>query len=216
MLSALFVGAIYMIATEQINKLTADMSVKTAATDEMTKRDAARSTLANDIRFHAEQSEGQLALLFFISEKEKRIPVYQKMDTHKAALDQAIEHITPLITGADEKEALTRLVKMREVFRDNLQETVDALELDDREKATKLLSTATQDNLKEIRGLVEHLIKEQRVAISAGEQDVKDRNAEAESALVRSKNIVIASSLGAATVGVLLGLLLMRNTARPE
>jgi hypothetical protein len=214
-LTAMLLGAIYMLATERLNNLAAALIATKSAANEMTKTDSVQTALANDIRFHAEQSEWQLALLFFIKEKEMRIPVYAKMDEHKAALDRAIERITPLLTGANEKDALARLARQRAAFRDNLQETVDALELDDREKATRLLSTVTQENLKDIQGTVDQLINAQQATVTVREKTAEDRSAEAESTLANSRHMVIAASLGAAAIGLALGLLLMRNASRP-
>lgn len=211
----LLMGAIYMVVNERLASLDATMSAAAAATSEATQMNATREMLAHEIRLNAEQSEGKLALLFFIGKKENRIPVYGEMDRHNAALDQALARIRPLLTSTGEKKMLASLLALRETFRDNMQETVDALELNDREKAEALLSTTTRKNLQEIRSLIEHLVKEQQEAIAARQREVLEKKTETDAALSRSRAIIIGLGLGAAAVVLLLSLLLARKVAAP-
>jgi hypothetical protein len=216
LLTALFLIATYLIASERLNKLETAANEAMAASGELTKMDATRTSVANDIRFHAEQSEAQLALLFFISDKEKRIPVYGKMDAHKAALDQAIERISLLLTNAEDKGILSRLISLRETFRNNLQETVDALELDDREKAVQLLSSTTRNNLQDLRILVDELVSGQQDILLKNENAAQTKKTGIEANLSRASTITIGAGWCAAAIGLLLGLMLMRSTVRPE
>lgn len=214
-LVALFMAAIFMLVNERLNRLNVEMNDQVAAARVMSETDASRATLANDIRFHADQSESQLALLFFTGEKEKRVSVYGEMDKHNAALDVTISRITPLLATEDDKKLLSGLVKLRESFRNNLQETVDALELNDREKAMTLLSGSTQENLQEMRSLVIQLVKGQRDYTSDQKKEVSNLKEEAEATLSRSRAILIGLGLGAAMIGLLLGMLLTRRVAAP-
>lgn len=212
----LFIGAVVMIVADRLERLTVAKNEVVAAAREVSERDDMRAMLANDIRFHAEHGAGQLALLFVQKEKEQRVAVYGEMDKHSAAIDQAIARITPLLTGADEKEELSHLVKLREIFRDNLQETVDALELGDREKAESLLATSTRDNLQELRSIVAQLVKGQLVSGAAEKKEAQERKIEAEAALSHSRIVAIGLGLGVAMIGLLLGMILAKAPARPH
>lgn len=213
-LIALLLGAIYLLVAERLDRLDASMNEVAQAAGAVIQENAAREMLANEIRLNAEQSEGKLALLFFIGKKENRIPVYGEMDRHNAAFDQALARITPLLTSTVEKQILTRLLVLRQTFRDNMQETVDALELDDREKAETLLSTVTRDNLHELRELVARLINEQRNSISARQKAVLEEKSATDAALSQDRAIAIGSGLAAAAVILLLGMLLLGRKAR--
>ena len=127
----------------------------------------------------------------------------------------SIRRIRPLLTSTDEKKMLANLLALRETFRDNMQETVDALELNQREKAEALLSTTTRKNLQEIRSLIEHLVNEQQEVIAARQREVLENKAETDATLSRSRAIIIGSGLGAAAVVLLLSLLLARKVAAP-
>lgn len=210
-LVVLCIAAIYMVAAERLAMLDATLNEVSMESSEVIKKDAEREMLANNIRLHAEQSEGKLALLFFVEKKESRIPVYGEMDKYNAALDQDIARITPLLTSPEEKKLLSRLLALRITFRDNMQETVDALELNDREKAETLLSTSTRDNLKEIRSLVEQLAIEQQNLIAAREKALFERKSKTNADLSRSRDIVIGLGLGATMVVLFLGLMLTRR-----
>jgi hypothetical protein len=210
----LFMGAVIVIVADKLDRLTVAANEVVAAAREVNERDDTRAMLANDIRFHAEHGAGQLALLFVQKEKEQRVSIYGEMDKHSAAIDQAIAQITPLLSGADERKELSRLVKLRETFRDNLQETVDALELGDREKAETLLTTTTRDNLHELRSLVAQLVKGQLVSNAAEKNVARQRKIEAEAVLSQSRIVVIGLGLGAAMIGLLLGMILVKAPVR--
>ena len=214
LLVLLFIGAVIMIVADRLDRLAFAANEVVTAAHEVNERDDTRAMLANDIRSHAEQGAGQLSLLFVQKEKEKRVSIYGEMDAHSAAIDQAIARITPLLSGAEEKEELSRLLKLRETFRDNLQETVDALELGDEEKAETLLATATRDNLQELRGIVSQLVKGQLIAIAADTKLVQQRKSEAEATLSRSRLVVVGLGLGVAVIGLLLGMILIKAPAR--
>ena len=212
----LFIGAVSMIVVDRLDRLTVAAKEVVAAAREVNERDDARAMLANDIRFHAEHGAAQLALLFVQKEKEQRVSIYGEMDKHSAALDQAIARITPLFSSAEEKEELFHLVKLRETFRDNLQETVDALELGDREKAETLLATATRDNLQELRNIVAQLVKGQLDTIAADTKVTRQRKSEAEAVLSQSRIVIVGLGLGVAMIGLLLGLILIKAPVRSQ
>lgn len=207
----LLLAAIYVIVTDRLGKLDAARHEVEIASSQMEMMNATRENLANEISLNAEQSEGKLALLFFMGKKESRIPVYGEMDKHNAALDLALKRITPLLTRTEQKIMLSRLEASRETFRDNMQETVNALELNDREKAETLLSTSIRENLQEIRGLIKQLIKEQQSIIADQQREALEQKNEAEAALSRSRQIFIVLGSVSGIIVVLLGLVLSRR-----
>ena len=95
----LFLAAVVVVAVYRLDRMA-------ATTRDVIEGDAARAALANAVNLHAESSAGRLALLFILQEKEQRVAVYGEMDSHNAAIDQAIERLTPLLTKPDEKAAL--------------------------------------------------------------------------------------------------------------
>lgn len=200
-LVALFIGIAFMMVTEQLDRQNAAIEKEAARMHEAAIKNTARTTLAKEIHTHAEASAGQLALLFVLNDKDKRITAYGEMDRHNAAMDMAIERIGPLLEGADDKK--TRLISLRDAFRDGLQESVDALELNDKEKGKLLLSTVTLKNLQALRSLVEQIATEQPAQPMAPEK----------STFMDSRTAVIGLGLGSAVIALLLGMMLTRQEA---
>lgn len=216
LLAALYVGVIIFVVAERLDRLTSPYNEVHAATRQVTELDATRTKLTNDIRLHSEQSEGKLALIFLHGDKNKRVSDYGEMDKHNAAIDQAIAAFSPMLTNADEKEMLSRLVALRGTYRDNLHQAVDALELNDRENAQAIFSTSILNNLHDLQGLIAQLVKGERDSKAARQKEMLERNIQAEASLSRSRAITIGLGLGAAMIGLLLGIMLTRRVAAPH
>ena len=212
---AIIIGIIFLLVTQRLAKLAVPVSEVIAATHKMNEMDATLVTFTNDLRMHGEQSEGELALVFLHGKQEKRVLNYAEMDKHDAAITQAIAQITPLLTSPSEKEALSKLVTSRSTYRDNLFQTMDALELGNRAKAETLFSTLLLENLHELQGLVAKLVIVQQDAMSARHKEMLERKDNAEVTFSRSRVISIGLGLGAALVVLLPGLLLTRRMATP-
>lgn len=212
--AALLLAGLYWAVSIRLDRLDAAMRSQQSAANELIQRYASREQLANDIRLHAEQSEGKLSLIFFIASKERRMPIYGEMDGYNAMVDRSLERLAPLLQSTEERQLLARLQAVRNVFRDNMQETVDALELNDRTRAEALLTTIARDNLQEIRSLVDRLASLQQSALSALQKDVVERENETGSALLRSRAVTIGLGLAAAFFVLILGGLLGRRWAR--
>lgn len=212
----LLIGAVIMLVAEFLDRLIVPMNEEVVATREVMEMDATRTKLMDDIRFNAEQGEGKLALIFFHGKQENRVTNYGEMDKHDAAINQAIASITPLHTGADEKVVLSQLVALRESYRNNLLQAVDALELNDREQAQTIFSTLLLGNLRDMKTLVAQLVKGHQDSMSARQTEMLARKIAAEATLSRSRAVIIGVGLAAAIIILLLGLVLMRRISTPD
>lgn len=197
----LFLAAVVMVAVYRLDQLA-------TTTREVIEGDAARATLANAINLHAESSAGRLALLFILQEKQQRVAIYGEMDSHNAAIDQAIEHITLLLTKPDEKAALARVIALRETYRDKFHDAIEALELDDRESAERIMVTSTRSALHDLLAETSRLAESQRVSMLARQQEAAD-------SIKRSKYIVFGLGMAALLAGLLLAVVLTKGIAGP-
>ena len=205
----LLIGAVAMIATEFLGRLSVAASEEIAATGKQREIDAARVTLTDDIHLHTEQSEGNLALIFFHGKQQDRVTGYAQMDKHDAAINQAIASLGPLLADATEKAALTKLVALRESYRNNLLEAMDALELNDKEKAQTIFSTKLLGNLGEMKMLVKQLAKANQDSLSARQAQALAQKNAAEADQSRSRAVIIGLGLAAAIIILWLGRVLV-------
>jgi len=197
----LFLASVVMVAVYSLNQMT-------ATTQEVIEGDAARATLANAINLHAESSAGRLALLFILQKKAQRVAVYGEMDSHNEAIDQAIKNLAPLLNKPDEKAALTRVMKLREIYRERFQEAVEALELNDREYAEEIMTTSTRVTLNDLLVETSRLAEGQQVSMLARQND-------ATAAMTRSKYIVVGLGMAALLAGLWLAVILTKGIAGP-
>lgn len=197
----LFLAIVVMVAVSRLDQLA-------KTTREVIEGDAARATLANAINLHAESSAGRLALLFVLQQKEQRVNIYAGMDSHNAAIDKAIAGITPLLGKPDEKEALSRVVALRESYREKFQNAIEALELNDREAAERIMSTSTRVALHDLLDEVSKLAEGQQNAMrTKQEATAKD--------MAQAKLTVIGLGTLALLAGVALAVLLTKGISRP-
>lgn len=197
----LFMAIVVMMTVYRLDQLA-------ATTNDVIEGDAVRATQANAINLHAESSAGRLALLFILQQKEQRVAIYKEMDSHNAAIDQAIEHITPLLLKPEEKAALSRISALRETYREKFQDAVEALELNDRESAENIMVTSTRMALQELLNETSRLAEGQQVSMLA-------RQKEAATSMTRAKFIVIGLGVAALLAGLLLAVVLTRGIAGP-
>lgn len=197
----LFLAAVVMVAVYRLDQLA-------ATTRDVIEGDAARATLANAINLHAESSAGRLALLFILQEKEKRVAVYREMDGHNAAIDQAIERITPLLAKPNEKAALASVITLRETYREKFHDAIEALELNDRDAAERIMVTSTRIALNDL------LVETSRLA-EGQQQSMLARQKEATVSMTRSKYLVIGLGMAALLAGLLLAVILTKGIAGP-
>ncbi len=197
----LFLAAVVVVAVNRLDQLT-------TTTGEVIEGDAARATLANAINLHAESSAGRLALLFILQEKEQRVTVYAEMDSHNAAIDQAINSITPLLTSSNEKAALSRVIALRETYREKFHAAVEALELNDKAAAEKVMATSTRVALHELLAEVSKLADGQQASMQLKQKEAMDT-------MIRAKFIVIGLGIVAIIVGLLLAFLLTKGISVP-
>ncbi|KAF0205180.1 MAG: methyl-accepting chemotaxis [Gallionellaceae bacterium] len=197
----LFLVLVVMLAVNRLDQLT-------STTREVIEGDAARATLAHAINLHAESSAGRLALLFILQEKEQRVAVYREMDGHNAAIDETIKSIAPLLSNPDETAALSRITALREIYREKFQAAVEALELNDRAAAEKIMTTSTRIALQELLSEVSKLAQGQQLSMLA-------RQKEASEDMARAKFIVISLGVVALLVSLLLAVMLTRGIADP-
>jgi methyl-accepting chemotaxis protein len=197
----LFLASVVMVAVYRLDQLA-------ATTREVIEGDAARATLASAINLHAESSAGRLALLFILQEKDQRVTVYREMDSHNAAIDRAIERITPLLTRPDEKAALARIIALRETYREKFHDAIEALELNDRDAAEKTMVTSTRTALHDLLDETSRLAEGQQVSMLA-------RQMEASASMARSKFIVFGLGMAALLAGLLLAVRLTKGITGP-
>ena len=197
----LFLASVVLVAVYRLDRLA-------NTTREVIEGDAARASLANAINLHAESSAGRLALLFVLQEKEQRVAVYGEMDSHNAAIDQAIEHITPLLIKPDEKAVLARVIALRETYREKFHDAIEALELNDRDAAEKIMVTFTRIALRDLLNETSRLAESQQVSMLARQQ-------EATANMTRSKFIVFGLGMAALLAGLLLAVILTKGITGP-
>lgn len=197
----LFLAVVVIVAVDRMDRMA-------TTTREVIEGDAARAALANAINLHAESSAGRLALLFAIQEKEHRVSIYAEMDSHNAAIDKALERITPLLSRPEEKKILSRVIALRESYRDKFQNAIEALELNDREAAERIMSTSTRIALHELLTEVSGLAEGQQNAMRAKQVSAATNMAHAEL-------IVIGLGAIALLVGIALAVLLTKGIAAP-
>jgi methyl-accepting chemotaxis protein len=197
----LFLASVVMVAVYRLDQLA-------ATTREVIEGDAARATLANAINLHAESGAGRLALLFILQEKEQRVAIYREMDNHNAAIDQAIERITPLLRKPDEKAALGRVTALRETYREKFHDAIEALELNDRDTAEKIMVTSTRIALHDLLVETSRLAESQQTSMLARQQ-------EASASITRSKFIVFGLGMAALLAGLLLAVKLTKGITGP-
>ena len=197
----LFLASVVMVATLRLDQLA-------ATTKEVIEGDAARATLANAIDLHAESSAGRLALLFILQDREQRVGVYGEMDSHIAAIDQAIEQLAPLLTKPDERAALARVKSLRETYRAKFHDAIEALELNDREGAEKIMVTSTRAALHDLLVETSQLAQSQQVSMLDRQKDVA-------AGMTRSKFIVFGLGMAALLAGLVLARMLTRGIAGP-
>ena len=197
----LFLASVVMVATLQLDQLA-------ATTREVIEGDVARATLANAINLHAESSAGRLALLFILKERAQRVAVYGEMDSHIAAIDQAIEQLTPLLVKPDEKLALVRVKSLRETYRVKFHDAIEALELNDRDGAEEIMVTSTRAALHDLLAETSRLAKSQLVSML-------DRQKEVAVSMAGSKFIVFGLGMAALLAGLVLARILTKGIAGP-
>jgi len=197
----LFLASVVMVAVYRLDQMT-------ATTRDLVEGDAVRATLASKINLHAESSAGRLALLFILQEKEQRIAIYGEMDGHNAAIDQAITKITPLLTKPDEKAILARIIALRETYRENFHNAIEALELNDREYAERIMVTSTRIALNDLLDETSRLADSQQASMLVRQKD-------ATASMKRSKYIVFGLGMAALLAGLLLAVILTRGIAGP-
>ena len=197
----LFLIGVVIVSVSRLEQLT-------NTTREVIEGDAARATLANAINLHAESSAGRLALLFILQKKEQRVLVYGEMDSHNAAIDQAIKSLTPLLTNAADKTTLLQIIALRETYREKFQSAVDALELNDRENAEEKMTNSTRVALHELLSEVSKLALEQQASMQTRQQAAaKD--------MAQARLLVIGLGIVALLVSLLLAVVLTRGIAYP-
>jgi methyl-accepting chemotaxis protein len=197
----LFLAAVVMVAVYRLDRMA-------ATTRDVIEGDAARAALANAINLHAESGAGRLALLFILQEKEQRVAVYGEMDSHNAAIDQAIERLTPLLTKPDEKAALARVISLRETYREKFHDAIEALELNDRDAAEGIMITSTRAALHDLLDETSKLAESQQVSMLARQQEATD-------SMTRSKFIVFVLGMAALLAGLLLAVILTKGITGP-
>lgn len=197
----LFLAAVVIVAVDRLDHLA-------ETTRAVVEGDAARATLANDINLHAESAAGRLLLLFILKEKSERSAIYGEIDKHNAAIDEAMAHLSKLLTQPDEKVALARVVTLRNIYHDQFSNTVDAIEADDMATAERLMTGSTRAALNDLLTETSHLAKAQQDSMNA-------RQKEATATMMRSRYLVIALGIGALFVGMVLAAILTRGIALP-
>ena len=196
-----FLIGVVIVSVNRLEQLT-------TTTREVIEGDAARATLANAINLHAESSAGRLALLFILQKKEQRVLVYGEMDSHNAAIDQAIKKLTPLLGNAADKTTLSRIISLRETYREKFQNAIVALELNDREGAQDIMTNSTRFALHELLSEVSKLALEQQTSMQLRQQDAARDMAQA-------RLLVIGIGAIALLVSLLLAVVLTRGIAYP-
>lgn len=129
--------------------------------------DMAAMSWADAVNFHAESSAGRLALLFVLSEQERRVGVYREIDEHIKAMEIAMQERAPANTSA-------RLAALHSEYRDRFQETVEALELDDKPAAEKLMANATRAALLNFQFELAQTSKNHREAARSGLAEISE------------------------------------------
>jgi len=197
----LFLASVVMVAVYRLDKMT-------ETTRDLVEGDAVRAALANAINLHAESSAGRLALLFILQEKEQRVEIYGEMDGHNAAIDKAIANITPLLTKPEEKAALSRLMGLREKYREKFHDAIEALELNDPEYAEQIMVTSTRIALNDLLAETSRLAESQQASMLVRQKDATD-------SMKRSKYIVFGLGMAALLAGLMLAVVLTKGIAGP-
>ena len=130
------------------------------------------------------------------------------MDSHNAAIDQAIERLTPLLTKPDEKAALARVISLRETYREKFHDAIEALELNDRDAAEGIMITSTRAALHDLLDETSKLAESQQVSMLARQQEATD-------SMTRSKFIVFVLGMAALLAGLLLAVILTKGITGP-
>ncbi|PKO90225.1 MAG: hypothetical protein CVU16_10740 [Betaproteobacteria bacterium HGW-Betaproteobacteria-10] len=197
----LFIVAISMIAGSRFNRLA-------ETTRELVEGDARRAELASAINLHAESATSQLLLLFILEDREQRKAVYQKIDANNAGINQALDAIRPLMAGPANTQSMERLTALRKTLETRLDETVEALEMDDRALATQRMTGTTRSALDALLAETANMARQQRESMQLRQAQTLQINHE-------SFYIVLALGLAALLLGILMSALMTRRISRP-
>ncbi len=124
-------------------------------------------SLSNEIQKNARSEQLGLYSLFLALNRDSRVQAYATIDKNKAALLEAVDRLGRMPNSAAERELLTRIVKARQLFQEQYDETVDIVELGDVERAKQQMNRKTMTALDAMVGEIESYVDYQRSQIDA-------------------------------------------------
>jgi diguanylate cyclase (GGDEF)-like protein len=169
-----------------------------------------KTALARSAQNAAQAGATRLHSLFLLRERDRRVPVYQEIDRHRANLEASMKQLMESAARDDERRALARIERARGAFDSAFTETVELIELDpdDPRDAMKAMLGKTMPALETMLVAIDDLVRAQTAAAD-------DHTAELTAAQETSKRRILFLGISGALMGFLLSWLIARSIAGP-
>lgn len=166
-----------------------------------------KATLARAAQNSAQAEAARLHSLFLLDAQANRIPVYADIDRRNAELNDALGMLDKAASDDEEREVLRHVVESRQRFANDLNETVDTVELDI-SQAKRLMLRQTTPALEIFLNSMEDLVALQARRAQSQAEDARENG-------TRSKRLMVLLGLAAVLAGALSAWTITRSVSRP-
>ncbi|MCX7176173.1 MAG: methyl-accepting chemotaxis protein [Proteobacteria bacterium] len=186
----------------------AQMERQSSVTRVIVDEQSQRVSLAEELQHHAQGAALPLLQLLVTQDRDQRIPLYKQMDDANNAADDALAKLIKASPSAEDKRLLDALAAQRGSYRDLFRETVEQIELGGPQGAREHFAGKTQPALMQLLKTSAALVAQQHQAMQAGREAL-------EQAVARAHILVIAISVVAILLGILLAWAVTRSIVAP-
>jgi diguanylate cyclase (GGDEF)-like protein len=196
----LFLAGVAFFSVLQINKLQ--------ASSEFLRSDGLhKSALAHSAQFSARSQVTALYSLFFLDDREARVPVYGNIDHHKDQLSKALEALRNSDSGGNDSTTFVQVLDARQDFDKSINATGAEIELNP-VSAKRLMVSQTVPKLVLLEQRLEELVSMQNHRV---EMQIASNGEAGELA----KNLIMAFGLLATLIAAISAYAITRSIVRP-
>ncbi|BEV71634.1 MULTISPECIES: bifunctional diguanylate cyclase/phosphodiesterase [unclassified Paludibacterium] len=207
---ALLLALLGMVAAVSLSRLTR----LAESTQSLVDVQVQKQYLAQVADQHALVAANQLLQLLQTTDRERRIGLYQQMDSELEAADLAISRLDKIVNDAAshapeaEQAQLTRIKVLRRQYNDRFYQTVNLIELEGPDQARQQFDSATRQSLNALLG--------ETAALAARQQQrMRQELWQLHQAESLARKLVVSLSLGALLLGMWLAWRMARSLTRP-
>lgn len=204
---ALLLVLLSIVATFALFQFTHMWTVTQSIVDDQVKR----VILAQEANAHAQSTARYLLELLHTPDRANRLPLYAKMDDERNLMESKVDSLGANLSESDDMANWRAIGEAFRHYRDDLQDTVDKIEIEGTGPASEHFISTTRKSLEALLAETSRL--------SAGQRDTMDEKLYGSDGLnedeARAEQLVKRISLGAILSGLILALWIWRSIVPP-